>query len=64
MEEKLVACYDTVELVEDEGEKQTLKQKIEAWLQTCERITDREELQNLEKVVDQFKKELAEEEEE
>ena len=64
MEEKLVACYDAAELVEDEGEKQTLKQKIEAWLQTCERITDREELQNLEKDVDEFKKELAEEEEE
>ena len=64
MEEKLVACYAAAELVEDEGERQTLKQKIEAWLQTCERITDREELQNLEKVVDEFKKELAEEEEE
>ncbi len=61
MEEKLVICYDAAELVEDEGERQTRKQKIEAWLSSCERITDREELQNLEKDVDDFKKELAEE---
>ena len=53
MEEKLVACYDAAELVEGEGERQTLKQKIEAWLQTCERITDREELQKLEKLVEE-----------
>ena len=59
MEGKLVQCFDEADAVEDEGEKLARKQKIEDWLSSCEGTTDREELQKLEKLVDEFLKEMA-----